>query len=90
MPGLINVDTDLRVNKPELNVTFDRDRAEDLGVPVGDVATTLQALLGGREVSTFTRANKLYDVIVQLDPARAGHAERHERALRARARTASW
>ena len=32
--GLTNVDTDLRVNKPELRVTFDRDRAEDLGVPV--------------------------------------------------------
>ena len=68
VPGLINVDSDLRVNKPQLTVSFDRNRAEDLGVPVGDVATTLQVLLGGREVSTFTRANKQYDVIVQLDP----------------------
>jgi multidrug efflux pump len=68
IPGLINVDSDLRVNKPELTVSFDRDRAEDLGVPVADVATTLQVLLGGRETSTFTRANKQYDVIVQLDP----------------------
>ena len=58
----------LRVNKPELTVSFDRDRAEDLGVPVRDVATTLQALLGGQRVSTFTRDNKLYDVIVQLRP----------------------
>jgi multidrug efflux pump len=64
--GLVNVDTDLRVNKPELTVRFDRDRAEDLGVPVRDVATTLQTLLGGNRVSTFTRNNKLYDVIVQL------------------------
>jgi multidrug efflux pump len=66
--GLINVDSDLRVNKPELTVHFDRDRAEDLGVPVGDVATTLQVLLGGNRTSTFTRNNKQYDVIVQLDP----------------------
>ena len=66
--GLINVDSDLRVNKPQLTVSFDRDRAEDLGVPVADVATTLQVLLGGRETSTFTRNNKQYDVIVQLDP----------------------
>ena len=36
---------------------------------VGDVAGTLQTLLGGRRVSTFTRDNKLYDVMVQLDPA---------------------
>jgi multidrug efflux pump len=64
--GLVNVDTDLRVNKPQLTVSFDRDRAEDLGVPVRDVASALQTLLGGREVTTFTRNNKLYDVIVQL------------------------
>jgi multidrug efflux pump len=62
------VDSDLRVNKPQLTVTFDRDRAEDLGVPVADVATTLQVLLGGNKTSTFTRNNKQYDVMVQLDP----------------------
>jgi multidrug efflux pump len=66
--GLVNVRTDLYVNKPELRVTFDRDRAEDLGVPVRDVAAALQTLLGGRRVSTFTRNDKLYYVMVQLDP----------------------
>src|SRR5258708_8446100 len=52
--GLANVQTDLFVNKPELRVTFDPDRAEDLGVPVRDVASTLQTFLGGRRVSTLT------------------------------------
>ncbi len=66
--GLTNVDTDLRVNKPELSVSYDRDRAEDLGVPVRDVAGTMQAMLGGERASTFTRANKLYYVMVQLSP----------------------
>jgi multidrug efflux pump len=69
IPGLLNVDTDLRVTKPELVVTLDRDRAEDLGVPARDVALTLQTLLGGRDVSRFTSDNKLYDVILRLDPA---------------------
>ncbi len=64
--GLTNVDTDLRINKPELSVAYDRDRAEDLGVPVRAVAGTMQALLGGQRVSTFTRNNKLYYVMVQL------------------------
>ena len=68
IPGLINAQTDLYVNKPELRVTFQRDRAEDLGVPVRDVASALQTLLGGRRVSTFTRNDKLYYVMVQLDP----------------------
>jgi multidrug efflux pump len=68
IPGLLNVDTDLRVTKPELVVTLDRDRAEDLGVPARDIATSLQTLLGGRDVSRFTSENKLYDVILRLDP----------------------
>jgi multidrug efflux pump len=68
IPGLLNVDTDLRVTKPELVVTLDRDRAEDLGVPARDVALTLNTLLGGRDVSRFTSDNKLYDVILRLDP----------------------
>jgi multidrug efflux pump len=66
--GLANVQPDLFVNKPELRVTFERDRAEDLGVPVRDVASALQTFLGGRRVSTFTRNDKLYYVMVQLDP----------------------
>ncbi|HEX7024032.1 MAG TPA: efflux RND transporter permease subunit [Gemmatimonadales bacterium] len=66
--GLTNVDTDLRVNKPELSVSYQRDRAEDLGVPVRDVASTMQAMLGGQRASTFTRNNKLYYVMVQLSP----------------------
>ena len=66
--GLTNVDTDLRINKPELAVSYDRDRAEDLGVPVRDVASTMQAMLGGQRASTFTRNNKLYYVMVQLSP----------------------
>ncbi len=69
IPGLVNVQSNLKVNKPELTVRYDRDRAEDLGVSVSDVGSTLETMLGGRRVSTFTRDNKLYDVMVQMDPA---------------------
>jgi multidrug efflux pump len=67
VPGLINLDTNLRVNKPEITIEYERDRAEDLGIPIADISGALQALLGGQRVSTFTRDNKLYDVIVQLE-----------------------
>ncbi len=66
--GLINIDTDLKVNKPELTIEYDRDRAEDLGVPIADISSTLQTMLGGQRISTFTRDNKLYYVIAQLSP----------------------
>jgi multidrug efflux pump len=65
--GLVNVNKNLQVNKPELVVSYERDRAEDLDVAIADVSGTLQAMLGGQRIATFTRANRLYDVIVQLD-----------------------
>jgi multidrug efflux pump len=72
IPGLINLQTDLLMNKPQLEVRIDRDRATDLGVSVRDAATTLQILLGGLDATTFKRDGETYDVIVQLDqPARA-------------------
>ncbi|MDP3936774.1 MAG: efflux RND transporter permease subunit [Deltaproteobacteria bacterium] len=66
IPGLINVDSDLKLNKPELEVEIDRNRASDLGVSVRDVATTLQILLGGEHLSDFKRGAKQYEVKVQL------------------------
>jgi multidrug efflux pump len=72
IPGLINLRTDLLLNKPQIDVHIDRDRANDLGVSVRDASTTLQILLGGLDVTTFKREGETYDVIVQLDrPARA-------------------
>ncbi|MFQ5678897.1 MAG: efflux RND transporter permease subunit [Gemmatimonadota bacterium] len=65
-PGLIAVDSDLRLDKPQLSVTVDREKAAALGVWVADVATTLQVLLGGRDLSKFRRGNERYDVVVQL------------------------
>ena len=67
IPGLLNVDTDLKVDKPELEVSYDRDRAEDLGVAIADISSTLQVLLGGQRVGTFTRDSKLYYVVLQLE-----------------------
>jgi len=72
---LINLDSDLRLNKPELDITIDRDRAAQLGVSVTDIGTTLETLLGGREVSEFKRGSKQYDVITQLRPTQRATPE---------------
>ena len=50
-PGFITPDTDLRLNKPELLIEVDRDRAADQGVAVDQVARTIETMLGGRRVT---------------------------------------
>jgi multidrug efflux pump len=64
-PGFLQVDTDLRLNKPELRMEVDRERAADLGVSIDSVARTVETLLGGRNVTRYKRDGEQYDVIVQ-------------------------
>ncbi len=63
---LVNLDTDLRLDKPELQIRIDRERASDVGVSVTDIGTTLEAYLGGRIAGDFKRGAKQYDVILQM------------------------
>ncbi|HLS42050.1 MAG TPA: efflux RND transporter permease subunit, partial [Paenalcaligenes sp.] len=66
-PGLQNVDTDLRLNTPELRVNLDREKLSDSGVDVDTVGRTLESLIGGRQVTRFETDGEQYDVIVQIE-----------------------
>ncbi len=66
---LMNLDTDLRLNKPQLDLSIDRERAAGLGASVADIGTSLETLLGGRAVTNFKRGTKQYDVILQMRPS---------------------
>ncbi len=66
--GLFNIQSNLKLNKPQLKVRIDRERASDLGVSVRDVSTTLQILMGGLDLSSFQLNNKRYDVVAQFAP----------------------
>lgn len=66
---LVNLDSDLRLNKPQLDITIDRERAAGLGVSVSEIGTTLETFLGGHVVTNFKRGSKQYDVIVQMKPS---------------------
>lgn len=68
-PGLTTVDTDLKLNKPELAVRVDRERAADAGVQVDVLGRTLETMLGGRQVTRFKRDGEQYDVMVQVADA---------------------
>ncbi|HEU4459440.1 MAG TPA: efflux RND transporter permease subunit [Methylibium sp.] len=68
-PGFVQPDVDLRLNKPEIFITVDRERAADAGVSVDAVARTIETMLGGRNVTRYKRDAEQYDVIVQTVPS---------------------
>ncbi|MFN6999272.1 MAG: efflux RND transporter permease subunit [Elioraea tepidiphila] len=67
IPGLAGLDSDLRLNMPQLRLTVDRDKAASLGLSEERIARSLETLLGGRKVTTFKLNGKQYDVIVQVE-----------------------
>ena len=64
-PGIQGVDVDLRLNKPEISMEVDRDRAADLGIPVETIARAVETAMGGRTVTQFKSNGEQYDVVVQ-------------------------
>jgi len=66
-PGFVQVDTDLRLNKPEIRMDVDRERAADMGVSVEAIARTVQTMLGGRVVTRYKKDGEQYDVVVQTE-----------------------
>ncbi len=62
-------DVNLKFNRPELQITIDRDRARALGVSVMDIAQTLQLSLSGQRFGYFPMNGKQYQVIGQFDRA---------------------
>jgi len=66
IPGVQNLQTDLRLNTPEVRVQINRDKLSDIAVNVDTVGRTLETMLGGRQVTRFKREGEQYDVIVQV------------------------
>ena len=66
-PGILSVDVDLRLNKPEISLEVDRERAADIGVPVETIARAVETAMGGRTVTQYKRQGEQYDVVVQTE-----------------------
>ncbi|MFZ4082313.1 MAG: efflux RND transporter permease subunit [Pirellula sp.] len=67
LPGMVDVDSTLSMRKPELQVSIDRERAMDLGIPVQTIANTLNVLVGGQIVSNYKENTQQYDVWLRAD-----------------------
>jgi hydrophobe/amphiphile efflux-1 (HAE1) family protein len=63
---VVDLDTDYQVGMPELRISPDRARASDLGVPIDDIATTINALVGGVRAGKFSSGGRRIDVRLQL------------------------
>jgi multidrug efflux pump len=64
--GFVNIQSDLELNKPELDVQIHRNKAADLGVSAEDIGHTLETMLGGRVVTNFIRNGKEHPVLVKI------------------------
>jgi multidrug efflux pump subunit AcrB len=83
---VVDLDTDYQLGQPELRVIPDRARCADLGVSIDDVATALNALVGGVRVGKYSDGGRRFDVRLRL---LADQRSRPEDVSRLRVRTAS-
>jgi multidrug efflux pump len=60
------LDTDLKIDKPQTTVEFDRDKAAQLGLTMRDVGGALGSMLGGGYVNYFSLSGRSYKVIPQV------------------------
>ncbi|WP_027357878.1 efflux RND transporter permease subunit [Desulforegula conservatrix] len=66
-PELANMITPFDPSVPQIKLDLDREKAKKLGVPINDVFTTLQAILGGSYINDFNRFGRLYRVYMQSE-----------------------
>jgi multidrug efflux pump len=65
-PMFAQPDIDLKLNKPELSIDVDREKAASMGVGVETIGRTLETMIAGREITRFKREGEQYNVIVQV------------------------
>jgi HAE1 family hydrophobic/amphiphilic exporter-1 len=69
IPGLVDLDTSLKPNKPTLDITVRRDAAADLGLSVGSISNTLNTLVAGKTVGSWRAEDgQNYDIKLSLSP----------------------
>ncbi|MBK7340472.1 MAG: efflux RND transporter permease subunit [Saprospiraceae bacterium] len=62
-----NVDVNLKFNKPETEITFDRLKARNLGLTVQDISDVIQSAFSGRRLAYYISKGNQYQVISQVD-----------------------
>ena len=84
--SVVDLDTNYELGMPELRITPNRDRAADLGVPIQEIASTINALVGGVRVGKYSEGGRRVDVRLKLIKSQRS---RPEDLARLQVRTAS-
>ncbi len=64
---LLNLRADLQMDQPQINIHIDRNKANQLGINMTEVANTLNSLLGKPTITRFVRSGRSYDVIPEIN-----------------------
>lgn len=65
-PNILNVNTDLKLNKPQISVNIDREKAAAMGINVDTIGKTMETLFSPKQITRFEKNGKQYDVILQV------------------------
>jgi HAE1 family hydrophobic/amphiphilic exporter-1 len=68
LPGLEDVNSDLQIKNPQVQINMNRDKISALGLTVNQVEDALYSAYGTRQVSTIYAPNNQYQVIMQVAP----------------------
>lgn len=64
-PDFVGVNSDLKLNKPQVDVSINRDKTTEMGITVADISNTLRYLFGEPDISKIERGSERYDIITQ-------------------------
>ncbi len=64
-PNLSRIESDYSLDKPEVKLIINNNKAKDLGISTQTIGQTLETLYGGKRVTTFNRLGKEYPIILQ-------------------------
>lgn len=65
-PKILNINTDLKLNKPEISVNIDRNKAAAMGIHIDTIGKTLETLFSPKKITRFEESGNQYDVIIQV------------------------
>jgi HAE1 family hydrophobic/amphiphilic exporter-1 len=67
-PGAVDVENSEKQARPELRIAVDRQEADDLGLNLATIGTTIRSLVDGADISRFKEGDEEYDINVRLAP----------------------